>query len=825
MCSKILRAASWYTLLIGVPLVLAIYVLGLKNWDMSIPLLYNTGDAVWQFTLTKVLHDSSWILTNPYLGAPEVASWHHNAAAQTSALHSVLMLALSPFVDNSVELQQIYYLINFPLICLTSFFACRLLGIHRIPAFCVGLLFAFTSFRIGVMLYAYLVNYFMVPLALVSVIWILTGKFASLVEKYEHTNKWWQNAFYLLRTKEFILGLIFVTLSAASDGYYAFFTLLLLGFAVVTRLLLGDWRHPLSLLPVGIYIVALFSVSLSLQIPLYNYKKTHWNEFYPNGIEDPSLLKHSAEAEIYSATLKTIISPIPTHHIHAFGKLGQKMVATSEAARAFKTGPAIVPLGSLGSILFIVALGLMTMPTLRRRIGITKAPGSSSCEISDPSMSIKDALLPLSLFIFLFSIIGGLGTLVALVFPTIRAYDRFPLFLIFVLYLGFAWFISLKIYSSGKPARFAWIVFTLLITTAALYDQIPNDANKGNEQTRSTYLAERSFVHKLELALAPNAMVYQYPYSNYLRDSKYYGWGSFAHVRLYLHSQQLRWSNGGAKNSPADDWNLRISQLPIDQLLVEVESAGFKGFVIDQTVIKGGEYERIHEALAGRGYEMLEDIPSKFTFVKLRDPGFQLFYDSKYHVADRAVITNRKQLIKNKDFPICIDGNSLKRVVTKQPEKFNLVINRIDYPEIFKTPPILLSGLGHAPIIPISSMLGKMNCKVETVIEAGGSLDTIALTLENHSNFDWKLNDGPYPIRIGVHLRTSDGKLLTWDDGFRFPTNAYISRGMNYTIRMPLKTFLLIDRTISIHSLVAEFVLVQDGHAWFSDIACSLKLR
>ncbi len=815
----------WAALLVGVPLALAVFVLGLTGWDLSIPLLYNTGDATWQFTLTKALRDTGWILTNPYLGAPEVAHWHHNAAAQTSALHSVLMLAMSPFIQDPVQLQQVYYLLNFPLICLTSFVACRLLGVSRLLAFCVGLLFAFTTFRIGVMLYAFLSNYFMVPLALVTVIWILSGKFASLVETQESFSKWWQAAARLVRTREFVLGLFFVALTAASDGYYAFFTLLLLGFAAFARVLLGDWRRPLSLLPAGAYMVALVAVSMLLQLPLHNYKKTHWNEFYPNGIEDPALIKHSFEAEVYSATLKTIVTPIPQHHIEALGTLGQRMVDTSEAARSFKNGPAIVALGTLGSMLFGMALVMLAIPALRRRVG---DPTASDSWASDPiaaSKSMGDALLSLTFFIFLFSIIGGLGTLVALVFPTIRAYDRFPLFLIFVLYLGAAWFVTLKQRSAGRLGRVAWIALIFLVTAAALYDQIPNDSSKGNELTKTTFLAERHFVQILEAGLPPNAMVYQYPYSNYLRDSKYYGRGSFAHVRLYLHSHHLRWSNGGAKNSPADDWNMRISQLPLDKLIAEVEAVGFSGFVIDRSVVNSAEYESVRQIFAGKGYEILEDRPSKFTFVRLRDPGFRLSYDPTYREADRIVVTDPVRLLAQSDFPRLVEGEALRRYISAQSDNSNSVIRKADNPGIFVDGATMMRGLGQTAIVPISDMRGRLACKVEAGTETGGASDTLLLTVENHSSFDWKLGDGPLPIRIGLHLRQPDGKLLRWDDGFRVPTDAYVRRGTSSTIRLPLNTLPPIARARDSDPLVAEFVLVQDDYAWFGNINCTVPLR
>jgi len=99
----LLRSALWVWLLIGVPLMLGAYVTGFYGWDLSVPIVYSDADDIWQMTLSKVLYDTGWILTNPYLGAPEVANWHFNAAVQSSVLHSVLMLLLSNFVIVSVK--------------------------------------------------------------------------------------------------------------------------------------------------------------------------------------------------------------------------------------------------------------------------------------------------------------------------------------------------------------------------------------------------------------------------------------------------------------------------------------------------------------------------------------------------------------------------------------------------------------------------------------------------------------------------------------------------------------------------------------------------
>lgn len=370
---------------------------------------------------------------------------------------------------------------------------------------------------------------------------------------------------------------------------------------------------------------------------------------------------------------------------------------------------------------------------------------------------------------------------------------------------------------AGMMKRAVWISLLLLVTVVFLYDQVPHNAQKGDQVSKSQFLAERDFVKKIETSLLPNAMVYNYPYSQYLRKNKYYGWGSFSHIRLYLHSHQLHWSNGGAKNSPADDWNLRISQLPLDQLIVEIEAVGFAGFVIDRTVVKPIEYEKMRSVFREMAYYLFEDAASNYTFVRLKDPGFRLIYDSNYRDVDRLVIVDPERVVKNK-LPEIIDEGELRNFIVSQNFKPNIVINKADHPGIFSDGEALYRRYGLIPITPLSDMHGKMSCSIER------KTNTLILVLENQTQFDWKLGDGPLPIGIGVHVGLLDGKSLQFDNGFRLPTDAYIKRGARSVIRYPLDNISINLGIYSGEPLVLEFALVQDGNAWFSNISCKLPL-
>lgn len=811
----------------AIPLLLAIGVLGLRHWDLSVPFVYSGSDDVWQLVLTKVLKDTGWILNNPFLGAPDVAHWQYNPAAQTSALHSIIMLALSNFIDDAVKLQQIYYILNFSLISLTSYLACRLLGIARFAAASIAILFAFTSYRFGWMFYAFLANYFAIPLALVPVFWILTGEFGKYFPIKQNVRSGINS---LLLSRQFLISLICVLLVTLSDGYYAFFTLLLLGFATAMRAVYGDIMKPARLLAPVLLIAILISAALVLSLPISSYHRAHPEEFYPEGKADPALVKHSFEAEVYSSSLKLLVAPIPEHRIKKMGQLGQHMIETAIAARKIPSGLG-VSLGAIGSVLLLACLTILATLVLCQA---SPEGGKTEFPAFLKNNPILWAAVVLSVFIFLCSISGGIGTLIALIYPTIRAYDRFPLFLIFCLFVGAGAAATAIVKDAAKLKFTVAVGLTLALTLAGLYDQIPFNAAKENTSTRDRFLAERSFVRRIETGLPAGAMIYQYPHSQYLSDSKYYGWGSFSQLRLYLHSNGLRWSNGASKNSPVENWHERIANLPITNLIAEVEAAGFRGFVVDRAVVPQNEYRKVREALINQGLEVSEDIPSGLVFAKLRDPGFRIVYDPSFREAERLVITETSQLFESA-LPRLVNPSALKNLLEKNNSKNALIIDRAANPEVFFTTAQLDRGDGEKPVLPLSDMQGEFRCAVASSASTGTVSDTLVLTIANNSSFDWKFNQGRFPLKIGVHLRSPDGTLLRWDDGFRLSTGTpgnvtgsetlSIPRGTARQLRFPLSQLNLKEPGEGHQDLIADFRLVQDGHAWFEHLGCKLIIR
>lgn len=803
------------------PLILAIYVTGVVRYDLTIPLVYEGSDDVWQLVLTKFLRDTGWVLTNTYLGAPDIAVWKYHDAAQTSALHSVIMLGIFFFTDDAVKVQQIYYLLNFPLIALTSYVACRLIGISRLPAICVGFLFAFTSFRFADMMYAFLANYFMVPLALVPVYWIASGEFSAIADRSGNYSSRLKSFF---TSRQFLLGLVFVALLATSDGYYAFFELLLLGFGFAIRVFRGALVRPLELLAPIAYVVAIIGVALLLASPLNSYRKAHTDEFFPNGVQDPALIKHPFEAEVYSSTLKMMITPQYYNRMPFLAEIGKKIVKTSDDALLFKKGASIVPLSGLCTIFFFIAIVLLMAPSVDKA-WIYRL----STQNGKRNLSVFNSFLSISLFIFLCSIMGGVGTLVALVFPTIRAYDRFPLFLIFTLLSAGAYVASLALDKISGKSRILLIGAIVLVTALALFDQIPADSDRTSALSKNKFLAERNFVHGVEASVAPGSMIYQYPHSQYLENSSYYGWGSFAHIRLYLHSKALRWSNGASKNSPVENWHLRVAALPMDEMINEIEAAGFAGIVIDRSVVPDDEYRQLAALLTSRGMTVTDDAPSKLAFAKLSDPGFRLEYGKDFRQADKLIVTSRQNFDLNR-LPRQIDRHAVSQLMQVGYVGEQLfTVERDVHPDVFIDMNSIDEGAGSRAVAPLSVMAGSLSCKLP---DHGSAVE---VSVQNTSSFDWTLQSGNFPLSFGVHIKSATGEVIQFDDGTRFPLKKdappalgkrlgriVIESGKTKTFVVPLSE--LSQSPLPKGAALAEFAMVQDGNAWFNNLKCEVPV-
>lgn len=192
-------------------------------------------------------------------------------------------------------------------------------------------------------------------------------------------------------------------------------------------------------------------------------------------------------------------------------------------------------------------------------------------------------------------------------------------------------------------------------------------------------------------------------------------------------------------------------------------------------------------------------------------------------VTGYAVLTRQSADLPDREvrgFVLCPDGAA---------DNGSLFISR-DIDRSVETPQqnmtLDLRGLGVKAIVPLSEMKGRLECNVESKRRNASTVDSnVILTIRNLSDFDWKFNEGNYPLRIGIHYQKPDGTLLQWDNGFRIATDTYISSRGTAQIVLPLTSLDLKNIDSNQVEVIAEFGLVQDGIAWFNNITCKVPLK
>jgi hypothetical protein len=789
----------WGALLV-LPIFLAFHILHLWKWDFSVPFAYGKpgADEVWQLVATKTLLDTGWVLENPFLGAPAISHWYNNSGSQTSALHSVLMLGLSAFIHNPVRVQQVYYIINFDLIAISSYVACRVLGANRIASVAVGLVYSFTSFRIHALFFAYLSNYFIIPLAVVPAVLTLSGRFAV---SGGAGLGFWQALRRTFQNRLFIASLAIVIVAAVTDGYYAFFTLLLLGLATACRIFLGDIRRPLRLAAPIVLLGAMVVAAGALNLPLIEYRHHHPDE------ANQDLMKQVTDAEVYVPTLKLLVAPIVDHRLAEMRKLGQYLVDTANFNRKFPYAVgAPVVLGVFGVIWLLAALWLLIFE--REPTEVLADSPAGRAERPPLRVSAPRSLSILALFILLSSVIGGLGSLIALLFPAIRAYERFPIFLVFVLWAIGALLVTRAMRNAATGGRILFGAATVAVACGAILDQTPYDplgltAQSNVAARQDRFLAERRFVRAMEADLPPGSMVYQYPYSQYLTNNKYYGWGSFGQMRLYLHSKAIRWSNGGAKGSPSENWEERVSALPIDRLLTVMEAAGFKGFVVDRLVYPDAEYALLKTKLESLiGPPTLEDAEAQLAFWKLPSLPYRINYTDDFKGVEKMVI-DRPVDGSSVRLPLGIDRQALIKALAAYRRGYPEVIDRAHDPLVFPSQADADLGFGQRKVSTQTPLRGGVECSADT--------DGATLRVVNEGDYDWLLNSGEFPIRVAANVVGANDVAL---GDLSIPGDHIVEQHSSITLHEPW-SFFREKFPQAAAGGTAKFAMLQDGNAWF----------
>jgi phosphoglycerol transferase len=576
------RALLGYSVAALVPSVAAVCLLDLWKADFHVPFDYG-GDALAYAMIVKSSCDHGWYLTNPSLGAPGVFEMHDFLGVAPDSFHLLLIKLLSVFSQDWALLFNIYFLLGFPLISLSTVAVFRQFRIGYCPAIVGGTLYSFLPSRLlKGEAHLSLDVFYQVPLAMLVLLWVCSDD-PPLV-KNDRAGRW--PGLEIRRVRSW--GSLLVAALVASTGlYYAFFTtaFLLVGgaWASATRRRIGN-------AVAGLLLASAIAGGLAANaVPALLYQLRH-------GPNHDVGVRVTQDAEIYGMKIAQLLLPVDGHRVEALARLKEHYRSTAPLVGENET----TSLGLVGDAGFLLLLGVL--------LSGRRSPGSVE--------SVLRPLSVLNLTAVLMGTIGGFGALFAvLISPQIRTYSRVNVLISF--FSLFAVVVLLERLRSRRP-RAAFIAIPLVLVLGLL-DQVTPYAVRSYAATKRQYSSDAGLVRRIEAMVPRDTAIFELPFMTFPEGPPINGLQGYDPVRLYLHSQHLRWSFPTMRGRPGDSWAADVSRLEPLRMVKALKDAGFGGILLDRGgyADNGCAIEAAFRTILGE--DALVSEHQRYVFLRLSD--------------------------------------------------------------------------------------------------------------------------------------------------------------------------------------------------------------
>ena len=504
----------------------------LKIWraDLHVPFYYS-GDSIFYAMSTKGLIENGWYWSNPSIGAPGILQMYEFPTFDNGVV--VVMLLISVFTRNPFAVMNLYYLLSFPLITITSLYVLRQFNLSYVPALFASLLYAFLPFHFMRNQHHLVLNaYYVVPLGILVLLWLTTELMAA-------------------RTKKFIISILVCILLGSSGVYYPFFFCFLLLVAGAVGALKFQRLRPLvlSLVFVG---VTTGTVVINLA-PSFIYQYQHGHA--------GAMLRVPREAETYGLKISQLLLPITVHRVNLLDRFkrfhnANSLVTENDAAS----------LGVVGSIGF---LGLLAQLVYRK-------------ELVSGARGLLYDLSALNIFAMLLATIGGFGLLFSLyISSAIRCYNRISVYIAFFSLMAVALGLE-SIYRRTTKRRTILHALVAAALIIGFLDQTSPWYVPYYDSNQAAFVSDEQFVNRIETSVPAGSMIFQLPYVQFPETPAINKMVDYDHFRGYVHAKNLRWSYGAIKNREVDRAQQRVAALPPEQLAQELAFAGFGGIYVDR---------------------------------------------------------------------------------------------------------------------------------------------------------------------------------------------------------------------------------------------------
>ena len=567
-------------------LLLALPATGLLTGRWDVPITYS-GDGLSVAAHVKTIMETGWYEWQSLLGAPAGQNYHDYATGDD--LNYLVILLLGLVLPTWGAVMNAFFLIGFPLAAATMAWFGRRVGLDAWLAGALGVVYAIAPYHFqraeGHMFLGW---YWVVPLGLVVVWRILRGE------------PIWGARPGMPRGLGHLLGrtggtVLCLALLASISAYYALFIAIIGVCAAIGSLIVRRrWRAFWGAVAAGGVIVVVIVANM---LP-------DWIHSILAGPNPGALVRTPVESEIYALKLVQLLLPAPHHR---FGPFQELRGLYDEHYPLPSESPALGLIGAAGLVALIVAIA----------IALVRVVAGSS---RTPSRRWQ-ALIGLAFIAFialLFSWVGGVETLVGFVTQVVRGWNRMSIVIAAVALAAVGLLLAAAVARATRRARRPGVaagasaLVGVLLVGLAYWDQVPAPDPAARAATVEPFDSDAAFTAALESGLPEGAAVFQLPYIAFPESPPVGNALDQDQLRLYLHSDSLRWSGGGIRGREAIDRIGEIAALPVAELRREAEALGFSGVVVDRAGDPSGEIEAGLESEFGAA--ALESRDARFAF-------------------------------------------------------------------------------------------------------------------------------------------------------------------------------------------------------------------
>lgn len=508
-------------LVAALSVVLAVLALRVSPSDLTQRWLTGGDDQILHYMLFSSSLDAFPFAVNDQLGFPD--GMNAFFSVQFDVATALLVSVLGLVFTNGILLLNVFYLVTFALVGVTSYTFFRALRVRRWIAVFFALVlnlapYHFTRVRDG---HAFLANFWAIPLIGILVL-IVAG------DKTDPFSRWVERGVSSRRrlVRALVPSAVLGLLVASTGAYYFVFAGIVVGgawvFSTIARLVQRSPRASHLRPTAALGFLALFVV-VELAILAQNFGERYAPYFEARAI---GLSEH------YGGKFMSLILAWPGSQIPLFSQFSARYARESGVLPSTEA-PGAPLIASIGIVL-IVAL-----------IIVNTVASSGALERTAVGRFVTDArvraLAAATLWTLLFYITTGLGMLVALVIgPQIRAWSRFSIVLI-MLSLGVV-AVAVDMVTAKYRAR---QIVVAILAVVVVFDQLTGVTTVF--QLKPTEDEEmKSFVADSDALLPDGCGVVQLPLKSFPDSQSIGALNDYDEALPYLYTEgdDLRWSYG-----------------------------------------------------------------------------------------------------------------------------------------------------------------------------------------------------------------------------------------------------------------------------------------